>query len=201
MHFLPYAKVFVGPRGYPMSTSFGPKEVLIGYPLRVSQEVDMSQPLEPLQQATITIAGCDLQAVLLPDGQPAIVFAALCEALALKPSSQAQHIRAHPVLIEALASARLETAGGSQIANVLIAWGIPLWLAGIRIASVKPNARQRLIIFQKEIVALLYGRFFSAATAAIPEPQPAASPWQALHATYSPWKPRSMPTHRPCWSA
>lgn len=141
----------------------------------------MSNPLDPLQQATITISGCDLQAVLLPDGQPAIVFAELCKALEVESSSQARHIRAHPVIAEALASARLETAGGSQVANVLIAWGIPLWLTGIRLASVKPKARPRLIAFQKDVIRALYRHFFSPTTA-IPEPAPQLSPWEAVHA-------------------
>jgi hypothetical protein len=131
----------------------------------------MSNPLEPLEQATITISGCALPAVLLPDGQPAIVFVELCEALEVESSSQARRIRAHPVITEALASARLETAGGFQVANVLIAWGIPLWLAGIRLASVKPKARPRLIAFQKEVIRALYRHFFSPTTA-ISEPAP-----------------------------
>ncbi len=141
----------------------------------------MSQPLEPLQQATLTIAGCNLHAVLLPDGQPAVVFVTLCEALALKSSSQVRRVRAHPVLTEALVGARLETAGGLQVANVLIAWGIPLWLAGIRLASVKPGTRQLLIIFQKEVITTLYQHFFAPPTTALPEPSHSLSPWQAVH--------------------
>lgn len=144
----------------------------------------MAQIFEPLQQAVLTIAGCALYAVLLPDGQPAIAFAALCEALSLDSAGQIRRGRAHPVLGEAFALARLETAGGSQVANVLIAWGIPLWLAGIRLASVKPSARERLIIFQKEIVATPYGHFFSP-TIAAPKPPPPSSPWQALHGDLS----------------
>jgi len=144
----------------------------------------MAQIFEPLQQAVLTIAGCALYAVLLPDGQPAIAFAALCEALSLDSNGQLRRIRTHPVLGEAFVLAQLDTAGGSQVANVLIAWGIPLWLAGIRLASVKPSARQRLIVFQKEIVATLYGHFFSP-TIAIPKPPPVSSPQRALHAAFA----------------
>jgi hypothetical protein len=129
--------------------------------------------LVPLQQVIIFIAGLKLIAVLLPDGQAGLLLAPLCTGLDLQTSDQTHRLRAHPVLSAALMLVQVETPGGPQIGNVLLSWGIPLWLGGIRLGGRPPAYRRRVQLLQREVGAVLARRF---AGVAVPAPAPEALP-------------------------
>jgi hypothetical protein len=74
--------------------------------------------LIPAAQAELTVANVHLVAVLLPDGQTGAVLSMLCEALDLRTRSQAQKLRVHPVLAQALVLTKMETAGGEQVVKL-----------------------------------------------------------------------------------
>ncbi|HEY7348641.1 MAG TPA: phage antirepressor N-terminal domain-containing protein [Ktedonobacterales bacterium] len=150
--------------------------------------------LIPVAQAELKVASVSLIAVLLPDGQTGAVLSMLCEALDLRTRSQAQKLRTHPVLSLALVLAKIETAGGEQVVNVLLSWGVPLWLASIRAGGRSPAYRERLLTMQREVAAALCRQFFSNLSTNTPtsstspgEPSETllSSPWQALHAALS----------------
>lgn len=150
--------------------------------------------LIPLAQAELTVANVLLIAVLLPDGQTGVVLSMLCEALNLRSHTQAQRLKTHPVLALALVQAQIETTGGPQVVNVLLSWGVPLWLASIRAGRRSPAYRERLLTMQREVAAALCRQFYSklAENAATPSafskaPSEASpsSPWQALHTDLS----------------
>ena len=129
---------------------------------------------QPLTSETIIVARQRLLGLRLPDGSLGAVFSHLCTALALAPNMQVRRIRQHPVLKAALVSVNVETAGGPQQMNVLQVWGIPLWLAGIRISAVAPTLRERLVIFQREVADALYRHFFQPIEPVGPAPNEAA---------------------------
>jgi hypothetical protein len=128
----------------------------------------------PLQQAELNIAGLMLMAVLLPDGQTGMVFSFLCEALGLDYRMQAHLLRSHPELRLALVLVKIQTAGGPQAVNVLVSWGIPLWLNGIRSGRRSPEQRKRLFIMRREANAALARLFFQ--PPATTEPAPSSMP-------------------------
>ena len=134
----------------------------------------------PVRQMFLTIAGKQLIAVLLPDGQAGIVLSMLCEALGLHTNDQAQRLRNHPNLTLALVLVRIETPGGPQAVNVLVSWGIPLWLNGIRSGGRSPEQRKRLFIMRREANAALARMFFQPPAAAEPASSPMPETVEAL---------------------
>lgn len=133
-----------------------------------------------LQQAEISIAGLMLMAVLLPGGQTGLVFSLLCDALGLNYHKQVHLLRSHPELASALVLVRIETPGGPQMVNVLVSWGIPLWLNGIRSGRRSPEQRKRLFIMRREANAALARMFFQPPAAAEPAPSPIPETVEAL---------------------
>ena len=133
-----------------------------------------------LQQAELSIAGLMLMAVLLPDGQTGIVLSFLCEALGLNYHKQVYLLRTHPELRLALALVKIQTAGGPQNVNVLVSWGIPLWLNGIRSGRRSPEQRKRLFIMRREANAALARLFFQPPVATEPAPSPMPETVEAL---------------------
>lgn len=137
----------------------------------------MQQPLVP---DTISVDRQPILGVQLPDGAIGAIFTYLCSALSLIPKVQIRRIRRNAVLRKALISVSIETAGGPQRMNVLLAWGIPLWLADVRLSGVAPALRERLEIFQEEVADVLYRHFILRADVASPalEEPPGPSRWQ-----------------------
>src|SRR5579885_3868396 len=119
-----------------------------------------NQAVIPLEQDEITIDDLPFTAVLLPDGQTGGVVSQFCDALGLVTHSQAQRLRADPVLSFALVLVQIETAGGPQIVNVILAWGLPLWLNSIRAGRRSPLYRARLMVLKRQAAAALARRFF-----------------------------------------
>ena len=136
------------------------------------------QAIIPLQQDEVTIDDLPFTAVLLPDGLTGGVLPQFCDALGLVTHSQAQRLRGDPVLSFALVLVQIETAGGPQVVNVILAWGLPLWLNSIRASRRSPVYRARLMILKRQAAAALARRFFSppvsaSAGFALPEAQEA----------------------------
>lgn len=133
-----------------------------------------------LQQAEISIAGLMIMAVLLPDGQTGMVFSLLCEALGLDYRKQVRILRSQPDLRSSLVLVKIQTAGGPQAVYVLVSWGIPLWLNGIRSGWRSPEQRKRLFIMRREANAALARMFFQPPAAAEPAPSPMPEAVEAL---------------------
>ena len=104
----------------------------------------------------------------------------LCEALGLHTNDQAQRLRNHPNLTLALVLVRIETSGGPQAVNVLISWGIPLWLNGIRSGRRSPEERKRLFIMRREANAALARMFFQPPVTIEPSSSPMPETIEAL---------------------
>jgi hypothetical protein len=117
-------------------------------------------PLTPVAQSTVTIAGYEIIVVLLPGGQVAAAFRMFCEMLRLNYSSQLRKVRAHHTIGTLLLSAYIETSGGKQEANVIIAEAIPIWLAEIHETKVSPEAEEILRICQLDAVRTIRQKFF-----------------------------------------
>ncbi|HEU5198354.1 MAG TPA: phage antirepressor N-terminal domain-containing protein [Ktedonobacterales bacterium] len=138
------------------------------------------QVIVPVKQAEITLAGLRFLAVLLPDGQHGLVLSVLCSALGLRTYKQAERLRAHRVLATALVLVKIETAGGPQTVNVLLSWGIPLWIASIKPGWRSPEYQERLLIIQQNVGAALARMFFQPPAAAEPAPSPMPEAVEAL---------------------
>ena len=138
------------------------------------------QVIVPVKQAEITLAGLRFLAVLLPDGQHGLVLSMLCAALGLHTHKQAQRLRAHRVLATALVLVKIETAGGPQIVNVLLSWGIPLWVASIKPGWRSPEYQERLLIIQQNVGAALARLFFQPPAATEPASSPMPETVEAL---------------------
>jgi len=126
-----------------------------------------SDVLIPTEQATVMFYDREIVAVRSPDGRIAAVLASMCDALQLLTRGQARRIRADPIIADHLLPARVETAGGPQTMDVLVAWAIPKWLTGIRLGMVAPEKRPAIEAFQREAADVLY-RHFSQARATLP---------------------------------
>ncbi|HUY79874.1 MAG TPA: phage antirepressor N-terminal domain-containing protein [Ktedonobacterales bacterium] len=116
-------------------------------------------PLIPLEQAIVPFYDQEIIAVRLPDGRIAAVLASMCGVLQLITRGQARRITADPVIVDYLLPCIVQTAGGPQDLDVLVAWAIPRWLTGIRLGMVAPAKRPGIEAFQREAADALY-RYF-----------------------------------------
>jgi hypothetical protein len=131
----------------------------------------------PVEQAMVPFYDREIVAVRLPDGRIAAVLASMCDALQLLTRGQARRIRADPIIAEFLVPVRVDTAGGPQTMDVLVAWAIPRWLTGIRLGMVAPEKRPAIEAFQREAADVLYRYFSQVRTTlpALPSPQSVVS--------------------------
>ncbi len=117
-------------------------------------------PVIPVKQTYITIGGESFLAVLFSNGDTGLVFPHLCEWLGLSITSQTRRLRAHPTLSAALILTLIQTPGGPQATNIIVAWGLPLWLARIQPDKRPPLYRERLLVLQRDARAALSKEFF-----------------------------------------
>lgn len=115
--------------------------------------------LVPVEQDTITFYGHDLVAVRLEDGRIAAVMRWLCESLQLDIDGQLQRIQRKTALRDGLVRVRVETAGGPQEMPAIILKVLPGYLFGIDENRVKAEAREDIILFQRECVEALADHF------------------------------------------
>jgi hypothetical protein len=84
----------------------------------------------------------------------------MCEWLGLYINSQSRRLRAEETLSEALVLTQIETSSGTRAVNVLEAWAIPLWLAGMRPDKRPLVYRERLQALRRDALVALSKQFF-----------------------------------------
>ena len=116
-------------------------------------------PVQPTRQEVISLFDSFIVAVSLPDGRIGATLASLCNALGLSHPSQSRRIRADEVLIDELVSVAIQTNNGTQVASVLTAWAIPLWLTGVHTSRLAEEKRPAILAFKKQAANVLYEHF------------------------------------------
>ncbi len=135
--------------------------------------------LVPAQQALVPFYGSNLLAVRLLDGRIAVSLNSLCKMLNLAKHGQMERIRRDEGLTEYLLLIRMETAGGPQRMDALIAEAIPSWVMGIQDKLIAPEKRPLIRSLKIEVVVVLYTYFFAeqaAPQAPEREPEPLPRP-------------------------
>lgn len=107
-----------------------------------------------------------LQGVQLPNGQIGATLRSLCLALSLNLSGQRQRLRRQPLLAGALVTVMLKTGSGRQEVDVLLAWAIPVWLAGVQSTRLDDAKRANIQAIQTQAVQALYQAFWDVAVPA-----------------------------------
>ena len=147
--------------------------------------------LMPLRQADIVVVGLTLTVVLYPDGETGFVLPPFCAGLDLDADDQTHRLRKHRVLSAALMLTQVQTAGGPQITNVLLTWGVSLWLGSLRIGRRTPEYQARIEALQREVSRAAAKQFSRAA----PTPEESEAP--ATHLAPSSIQPDVAP--RSAW--
>ncbi len=129
---------------------------LYGTPF-ANMEIAMDDsPVQPTRQEVISLFDSFIVAVSLPDGRVGATLASLCDALGLTQPSQSRRIRTDEVLADELVSVAIHTNNGTQVASVLTAWAIPLWLTGVHITRLAESKRAAIRAFKKQAANVLY---------------------------------------------
>jgi hypothetical protein len=147
------------------------------------------QAIVPVAQTNVFVAGYSITAVLLPDGQSGAVLNTLCAMLDLKPRTQAHIIRNNPAISNALVLVALSTPGGIQATNVILAWAIASWAAGLEKGRRSPAYQELVFTIQREAGRTIADQFtqeFRPSEVASPPPAPSQSSaaptvWQEWH--------------------
>ncbi len=140
-------------------------------------EDTFQQVLIPLQQAIIFFHGYEILAVRLPNNRIAAALSSLCAMLGIRPHGQAGRIRRRKDLAQHLLLALVETSGGPQRMDVLVAEAIPFWVLGVQVEQLAPEKRPMILALKEEAVEVLYRHFFHIDQAPPPPPeQPTTSP-------------------------
>jgi len=108
------------------------------------------------RQAVAHFAGAEIIAVQSGDDQ--LIYASLaqlCKAIGLDAESQRERIREHEVLASGLRAFDLDSGG-----RVLTTWClkvnlIPLWLALVPVKRLKPEKRERVLLYQQQVADVL----------------------------------------------
>jgi hypothetical protein len=129
-----------------------------------------AEALVPVEQDTITFYGHELVAVRLGDGRIAAVLRWLCEGLSLDTRGQQQRIERKTALRDGLLWVLVQTEGGPQTMAALTLRGLPGWLFSVDERRVKAEARDDLVIFQRECVDVLAEHFARKHQGALPAP-------------------------------
>ncbi len=116
-------------------------------------------PVQPARQEVISLFDTFVVAVSLPDGCIGATLASLCDALGLTQPSQSRRIRLDDVIADELVSVAIQTNNGTQIASVLTAWAIPLWLTGVHVTRLAESKRAAILAFKRQAAKVLYEHF------------------------------------------
>lgn len=117
---------------------------------------EVSQPLVPVDQQTLTFYDKPLVVVRLEDGRVGAVLRWFCDNLALDPSAQVRRIQRTEELVDDLVYVRVETVSGTQVMPTLILHAVPFWLAGIDSGRVRDEVRPEIRRYKREVVDVLY---------------------------------------------
>lgn len=110
----------------------------------------------PVEQKTIDFYGDDLVAVRDETGTVWVPVALLCEALGVSRTGQIERIQRDPVLSEALKGCRVTRhPGGPQEMSCLPLKYIRGWLFGINANRVKPEIRDKLVAYQRDVIEII----------------------------------------------
>lgn len=114
----------------------------------------------PVDQKEVDFYGDILTAVRLPDGRVYVSVRHLCDALGLDRASQVRRIKRTEILDEGYkGDVKVASPGGEQMAGMLLADLVPMWLAGIQVKSVRPELQARLQQYQREAARILWEAF------------------------------------------
>ncbi len=122
----------------------------------------------PVEQDVIPFYGHDLIAVHLKDGRIAVVLRWLCEGLQLDPQGQLRRIERKTALRDGLIDVEVATAGGPQTMPALILDVLPGFLFLVDENRAKEEARQDIILFQRECAKVLADHFTRKHPSALP---------------------------------
>ena len=107
--------------------------------------------LLPIDQRQIDFYGDELTAVLAEDKHVYVAIRHMCDALGLTVAPQTRRIKRDEILADGYQGVTvLVTPGGRQTYGMLRADLVPMWLTGIRVASVREDLREKLTKFKKE---------------------------------------------------
>lgn len=117
--------------------------------------------LTPAEQALVPFHDNEISSARLPDGAIIASLPSLCNILKIAVNGQARRIRRDQALSKYLLRVLMETPGGPQITDALVAWAIPLWLMGLQPNMIAPEKRSIATALKEEAVDVLY-RYFAA---------------------------------------
>lgn len=147
--------------------------------------------LIPVEQALVPFHDNEISSARLPDEIIIASLPSLCNILKIAANGQARRIRRDSALSKYLLRVLMETPGGLQITDALVAWAIPLWLMGLQPNMIAPEKRSIAMALKEEAVDVLYRYFFKteAGPAAQPTPPPAQkAPRSALEMHIEAWQ-------------
>jgi hypothetical protein len=129
----------------------------------------------------------DILALLeLDPNQAYTPLAQLCAALGLEPAAEERRARGNATLAAGLRALPLDDERGGRPVLCLRSDLVPLWLTGVDAGQVRPEARARLELFQREAASLLWQSFrpqgFGPEDALLP-PRHEQSPAEAAYVT------------------
>lgn len=119
----------------------------------------MEKALSVVAQKEVLFYDDEVTAVYLSDGRVYASIRHMCQALGLDDFGQRQRIGRHEILNDGQGVCKIQTPGGEQETYVLRADLIPLWLAGIRVKSLKVELQDKVARFQKEAATILWEAF------------------------------------------
>jgi hypothetical protein len=135
---------------------------------------DDKQPaIVPVEQRTIDFYGDELVAVRDEDGTVWVPVRPLCKVIGVSWPSQSNRIKRDPVLSGEMRSVFVTNTnpqGGDPELSALPLKFVRAWLFGINATRVKPDLRDKLIAYQREVIEVI-DRHFSQA----PSPTPSTA--------------------------
>ncbi len=113
----------------------------------------------PVEQKIVEFYEDKLTAVRLADGEVFVPIRPLCDNLGVTLAGQRERINRDPVLSEEVTSVSVTLTQQAREMICLPLKYIPGWLFGINANRVKPEIRERLIIYQRECYEVLSEAF------------------------------------------
>src|SRR5579883_3317403 len=133
--------------------------------------------LIPVEQDLVPFHDDEILGVRLFDGHVGASIRSLCKMLKLSLRGQIQRILRDAVLSKYLVLVVVETPGGPQAVEVLIAQAIPMWLTGLQPSMVAPEKRPMILALKEEALEVLFRHFFHIDPTPPPQPErPKAAP-------------------------
>ncbi len=126
--------------------------------------------LIPVEQDLVPFHDDEILGVRLFDGHVGASIRSLCKMLKLSLRGQIQRILRDAVLSKYLVLVVVETPGGPQAVEVLIAQAIPMWLTGLQPSMVAPEKRPMILALKEEALEVLFRHFFKI------DPEPSSAP-------------------------